>query len=127
MKAMGEGQPSAWVTYVSVENADATVDLAKKAGATVFVEPMDVCGYRAHGGFRRSHGRGDRRLAAEDLQGAELANEAGAFAWNELNTRDLPAAKAFYTEVFGWTPNDARHGGNGTTRSGSSATSRWPA
>ena len=38
--------------------------------------------------------------------GAELANEPGSFAWNELNTRDVPAAKAFYTDVFGWTPND---------------------
>src|SRR5580704_8993350 len=42
MGIMGEGQPSAWITYISVEDADATVDLAKKAGAAVFVEPMDV-------------------------------------------------------------------------------------
>jgi hypothetical protein len=35
-----------------------------------------------------------------------LANEPGAFAWNELNTRDLAASKAFYSTVFGWQPND---------------------
>ena len=40
--AMGEGQPSVWVTYVSVNRMDATVELARKAGAMVFVEPMDV-------------------------------------------------------------------------------------
>jgi hypothetical protein len=45
------------------------------------------------------------------FKGAELANEAGAFAWNELNTRDIPAARAFYTEVFGWKPNDLDMGG----------------
>ena len=28
--------------------------------------------------------------------GAELVNEPGAFAWNELETRDPAAAKAFY-------------------------------
>ena len=42
MPAMNESQPNAWVTYVSVDNADATVELAQEAGATVFVEPMDV-------------------------------------------------------------------------------------
>lgn len=28
---------------------------------------------------------------------------AGMFAWNELMTRDVPAAKKFYGEVLGWT------------------------
>ncbi len=27
----------------------------------------------------------------------------GIFSWNELMTPDLAAAKAFYTEIFGWT------------------------
>jgi predicted enzyme related to lactoylglutathione lyase len=44
-----------------------------------------------------------------------LVNEAGAFAWNELNTRDLPASKAFYSEVFGWKPNDIDMGGTSYT------------
>ena len=39
---MMEGQPPAWTTYVSVDDADATVAKVKKAGGTVFVEPMDV-------------------------------------------------------------------------------------
>src|SRR6516162_8157162 len=42
MGIMMEGQPSAWTTYVSVEDADKTIDIAKEAGATVFVGPMDV-------------------------------------------------------------------------------------
>ena len=76
---------------------------------------MDVCRHRADGGLRRSHGGGHRHLAAEAFIGAELANEPGSFAWNELNTRDLSAAKAFYTEVFGWTPNDLDMDGMGYT------------
>ena len=39
---MMPGQPPAWTTYVSVEDADASIAKAKAAGATVFVEPMDV-------------------------------------------------------------------------------------
>jgi uncharacterized protein len=46
--------------------------------------------------------------------GAELVNEPGAFAWNELNTRDTDAAKSFYGEVFGWTFEDNDMGEMGT-------------
>jgi len=30
----------------------------------------------------------------------------GAFSWNELMTTDVPAAKAFYGELFGWEIRD---------------------
>src|SRR5258708_2523577 len=39
---MGEGQPPAWQTYVSVDDADKTTELVKTAGGVVYVEPMDV-------------------------------------------------------------------------------------
>jgi uncharacterized protein len=106
MSVMAESQPSVWVTYVSVDNADATVDLAKKAGAMVFAEPMDVADIGRMAVFADPEGAAIGVWQPKTFKGAELANEAGAFAWNELNTRDLSAAKAFYTEVFGWTPND---------------------
>ncbi len=101
-----EGQPSAWTSYISVEDADATVNRAKKAGATVFVEPMDVADIGRMAVFADPTGAAIGVWQPKTFMGAELANEAGTFAWNELNTRDIPAAKAFYKEVFGWTPND---------------------
>jgi predicted enzyme related to lactoylglutathione lyase len=106
MKAMMEGQPSAWVSYISVADADATIELAKRAGAMVFVEPMDVADIGRMAIFADPTGAAIGIWEPKTFQGAELANEAGAFAWNELNTRDVPAAKTFYTEVFGWQPND---------------------
>ena len=111
MPAMGEGQPSVWMTYVSVNSADATVELAKKAGAMVFVEPMDVSDIGRMAVFADPAGAAIGVWQPKSFNGAELANEAGAFAWNELNTRDLPASKAFYTEVFGWEPNALDMGG----------------
>ena len=106
MKVMTEDQPCAWVTYVSVDDADATVEQAKKAGATVFVEPMDVSDIGRMAVFADPTGAAIGIWQPKTFHGAELANETGTFAWNELDTRDLPAAKAFYTEVFGWEPND---------------------
>ena len=43
--------------------------------------------------------------------GAELVNEPGAINWNELQTRDVEGAKAFYAAVFGWQPDDQDFGG----------------
>jgi uncharacterized protein len=106
MGMMGEGQPSAWTTYVSVEDADATADRAKAAGATVFVEPMDVSDIGRMAVLGDPTGAAIGIWQPKTFMGAELANETGTFGWNELNTRDLPAAKAFYSNVFGWTAND---------------------
>ncbi|HLH29409.1 MAG TPA: VOC family protein, partial [Acidimicrobiales bacterium] len=38
----------------------------------------------------------------KDHPGAGVLNEPGALVWNELNTRDVSAALAFYPAVFGW-------------------------
>jgi hypothetical protein len=111
MGTMMEGQPSAWTTYVSVENADRTIEAAKKAGATVFVEPMDVLDIGRMAVFADPTGAAIGIWQPKSFFGAELANEAGSFCWTELNTRDLQAARAFYSEVFGWTPNDLDMGG----------------
>ncbi len=106
MAVMMEGQPSAWTSYVSVEDADATVDRAKKAGAAVFVEPMDVTDIGRMAVFADPTGAAIGIWQPKSFAGAELANEAGSFVWNELNTRDVPTAKTFYADVFGWTSND---------------------
>ena len=44
-------------------------------------------------------------------KGAQLVNEPGSLTWNELLTRDVPAAKAFGEAVFGWRPVDQDVGG----------------
>ncbi len=111
MTAMSEDQPSAWITYVSVDDADATVDLAKKAGAMVFAEPMDVSDIGRLAVFADPGGAAIGVWQPKTFKGAELANETGAFVWNELNTRDVSAAKTFYPEVFGWEPSDLDMGG----------------
>ncbi len=106
MGIMGEGQPAVWTTYVCVDDADKTVEVARKAGAMVFAEPMDVADLGRMAIFADPTGAAIGIWQPKTFSGAELANEPGSFGWNELNTRDLAAAKSFYTEVFGWTAND---------------------
>jgi predicted enzyme related to lactoylglutathione lyase len=102
MPLMQEGQPPAWSTYVSVADADATVAKAKEAGATVFAEPMDVMDLGRMAVFADPSGAVIGIWQPGTFVGAEIVNESNAVVWNELNTRDPEAAKAFYGEVFGW-------------------------
>ena len=114
MPQMQEGQPTAWTTYVSVEDADATAAAVKDAGGTVMAEPMDVMDLGRMAVFADPSGAVFGVWQPGTFAGAGLVNEPGAIAWNELNTRDLAAAKEFYGAVFGWEFKDTGDGRGGT-------------
>lgn len=97
---MMEGQPSFWSTYFSVENADKTTEIATSAGATVLAPPMDVMTLGRMAVLMDPTGAAFSLWQPADLAGAELASEPGGFAWNELNTREIPESTAFYNSVF---------------------------
>jgi predicted enzyme related to lactoylglutathione lyase len=103
---MQEGQPPAWSTYVSVVDADATIEAARGAGAQVHIEPMDIMGLGKLAMFADTSGGFLGIWEPGTFAGAELVNEPGTFGWNELGTRDTAAAKEFYGKVFGWTYED---------------------
>jgi hypothetical protein len=99
---MSESQPAAWMTYVSVDNADDTTNKVKASGGSVIVDPMDVMDVGRMAIFTDSTGAAFAVWQPGSHKGADLANEAGAFCWNELQTRDTEKAKGFYSDVFGW-------------------------
>jgi predicted enzyme related to lactoylglutathione lyase len=102
MPLMQEGQPPAWSTYVSVEDADATAAKVREAGGMVMAEPMDVMDLGRMAIFADTTGAVFGVWQPGTFAGAQVVNEPGAVVWNELNTRDTEAAKAFYGTVFGW-------------------------
>ncbi|HEY6730722.1 MAG TPA: VOC family protein [Solirubrobacterales bacterium] len=102
MPLMQEGQPPAWSTYVCVDDADAISRAIQENGGTMIAEPMAVASYGRLAVFTDPEGAFFGIWEPADFAGAELVNEPGAFAWNELNTRDAAAAKDFYGRVFGW-------------------------
>jgi predicted enzyme related to lactoylglutathione lyase len=114
MKLMQEGQPPAWSTYICVEDADAAVAKAREAGGAVAVEPMDVLDYGRMAFLADPTGAVFGVWQPGKNIGAGLVNEPGALSWNELNTRDPEAAKAFYGAVFGWDFEDNEMGEMGT-------------
>lgn len=105
MASMMEGQPSAWMTYVSVNDADATASAIKEANGTLFVEPMDVMTVGRMAVAADPTGAAFGLWQPKDHRGAGIVNEPGTLTWNELNTRDVTGALAFYPQVFGWEPD----------------------
>jgi predicted enzyme related to lactoylglutathione lyase len=102
MPLMQEGQPPAWSTYISVDDAGAISRAIQENGGTMVAEPMDVATYGRLAVFTDPEGAFFGIWEPADFAGAEVVNEPGSFSWNELNTGDAGAAKDFYGRVFGW-------------------------
>lgn len=111
---MQDDQPCYWATYVSVADADATLATVRDAGGQVIVDPMDVMGMGKMAVFTDPTGAVCGIWEPGTFVGAELVNEDGSFGWNELGTRDVPAAREFYGKVFGWTVEEQEMPGMGT-------------
>lgn len=114
MPLMQEGQPPAWSTYVSVEDAGATMAAVREAGGEVVVEPMAVMDFGTMAVFTDPTGAYFGIWQPGSFAGSEIVNEPNTFSWNELNTRDPDAANAFYSAVFGWTTREMDMGEGGT-------------
>jgi uncharacterized protein len=106
-------QPPSWSTYIATTNAEETANKVKQAGGQVLMGPMQVMDQGTMGVFADPGGAVFCVWQPAAHKGAELVNVPGSFSWNELATRDMDAARAFYTRVFPWTAkvNDMPQGG----------------
>jgi predicted enzyme related to lactoylglutathione lyase len=96
-------QPSAWTTYLWTDDVDATAKLIADAGGSLLVEPMDVSDHGRMAIAADATGAVFGLWQGKAHRGSALANEHGAFTWNELTTSDTAAAREFYSAVFGYT------------------------
>jgi predicted enzyme related to lactoylglutathione lyase len=102
MPQLEEGRPTAWATYISVEDADATAGRVRDAGGAVVVEPMDVMDIGRMAFFADPGGAVFGIWQPRAFAGADLVNEPNSLCWNELLTRDATTSRSFYPAVFGW-------------------------
>jgi predicted enzyme related to lactoylglutathione lyase len=107
----GEGQPTAWSTYIATADADTIADRVDAAGGKVLVAPFDVLDQGRMAAFLDQAGAPFSVWQPAAMPGAQLFDAPGSLAWNELTTRDVPGSKAFYGSVFGWTARDTSMGG----------------
>jgi uncharacterized protein len=102
--------PPYWASYVCVTDVDEVSKRVESAGGTI-VMAMDVMTAGRMAVVQDNVGAFISLWQPADHKGAEIVNEPGALSWNELDTRDVDAGKAFYSEVFGWEP--VTQGGEG--------------
>lgn len=98
-------QPPSWSTYIATDNAQETANKVKEAGGQVLMEPFQVMDQGSMAVFMDPTGAVFCVWQPAAMKGSEMANEPGSFTWNELATRDMDKARAFYTKVFPWTAN----------------------
>jgi predicted enzyme related to lactoylglutathione lyase len=100
------GAPSGWLVYVGVEDVDASAKKIAELGGKIMVPPTTVpdmlrfaCAmdpHKAAFGIMKGMGPGS------DKPPHEGPPRPGTFCWDELHTKELDAAKKFYTGLFGW-------------------------
>ena len=98
----GDRRPAAWNTYVWVQDADETAAKVRAAGGAVLEEPRDIGDSGRKAVFADPGGAAFTVWQAKAHRGAEIVNEHGSLNFNDLHTRDLEGARAFYGAVFGW-------------------------
>jgi len=103
----GEGQPTAWSTYIGTADSDLIAARVEAVGGKVLVAPFDVLDQGRMAAFLDQAGAPFSVWEPAMMRGAEVFDVPGALTWNELTTRDIEGSKQFYGSVFGWTARDA--------------------
>jgi predicted enzyme related to lactoylglutathione lyase len=100
--AAGAPPTPAWNTYIAVANAEKTVERANNAGGVILAGPLDALPAGRLAVLTDPAGARFCIWEPGLRQGAQLVNEASAWALSLLHTGDLTRAQAFYADVFGW-------------------------
>jgi predicted enzyme related to lactoylglutathione lyase len=98
----GEAAPS-FNMYVRVDSADDAAAQAQSAGGMIVLEPFDAPPAGRMAVVADPTGAQVCLWQAGVREGAQVVNEAGAWAMSQLRTPDPDRAAAFYGGLFGWT------------------------
>jgi len=97
-----QGAAAHWLSYVSVESADATAERARDLGGTAHGDAFDVMEAGRMAIIADPAGATLALWEPRAHSGAGRVNDGGCMSWNELQTRDSEAAGDFYSGLFGW-------------------------
>jgi predicted enzyme related to lactoylglutathione lyase len=97
-----QSMPPHWLSYISVESADASAQRAKSLGGSVVMEPFDVFEVGRMTLVQDPSGAVVALWEARGHVGAGVIGEPHSLAWNELASTDAGRAESFYTGLLGW-------------------------
>ena len=105
-----DAMPAIWNTYITTDDVAATAARVEAAGGAVMMPPMQVMTSGEMAIFADPAGAAFSVWKPGEHIGAQVGNVANTMGWNELMSRDIDTALAFYTEVFGWQYDSADMG-----------------
>ena len=108
-----QGVPPHWVSYITVEDVEASANKASNLGGIVIQPPFDVTNSGRMAIVQDPTGATFALWQPRDHIGAELLGEPGALCWNELYTKDVEGAAKFYSGLFSWTVNKTKNATGG--------------
>jgi uncharacterized protein len=113
--AAGQNVPPHWVSYIAVPNVDEATTKVTELGGQVLQQPMDI---PEVGRFAvATDPTGAVFQPFQDASGGVLPESngtptpPGGITWNELQTSDPEAAKAFYSTLVGYKLDSMSMGG----------------
>lgn len=106
--------PSIWNSYIAVTDVDTTVASVTDLGGQVVAPPFDVMDAGRMAVISDPTGAFVSLWQAGTHAGGEAFNEHGTPTWNELATRDIDSARAFYAGLLGWDYSEMDMGDAGT-------------
>jgi len=106
--------PSLWLSYVSVEDVDATARVVVARGGEVIEPARDVPGAGRMVRIADPQGAAMCLFTRADGDPPDELAPAGRWVWNELHTRDTKRALAFYKDALGFSDAAMDGGPSGT-------------
>ena len=100
--AQQQGMPPHWLSYVAVASADATTEKARSLGGTVHQGPFDVYDMGRMSVLADPQGAMFAIWETKTHPGVGVRDQTNTLCWNELQARDVDAAKQFYSALFDW-------------------------
>ena len=97
-----------WRVFFTVEDAQASADLAKEAGGKVMAGPFDVFTAGVMAVIQDPQGAVFNIWQPKEQIGVGVKSEIGAVGWTEYLTKDREMPKAFYTKIFPFTALDEK-------------------
>ncbi len=94
--------PPYWMSYISVDDVQAITERAQGLGATILAPPFPVMEAGWMAVLQDPTGAAFALWEPRQHIGARLVNQPNTLCWNELTTRDVASASAFYHGLFGW-------------------------
>lgn len=104
--------PNHWLSWVSVEDVDATAAAVTAHGGRVVAGPMDMGDMMRMAFCTDAEGAAFAILKSNQGDAPDTQSYPGIFHWNELYSDDGAVASAFYASVFGYEVQTMPMGGS---------------